>query len=247
MHPLAGKPAPKEMLANVPRLVCAYYVERPDPREPGQRVSFGTSGHRGSSLATSFNEAHVLAICQAICEYRAAHSIDGPLHLGMDTHALSEPAHESALEVLAGNGVDVLVARGLAPTPTPLVSHAILGYNRGLEVGLSDGIVITPSHNPPEDGGLKYNPPSGGPADTNATNAIEARANEILEGLRLSRGVRRFRRVGVIYAVRPVPIVRTAAVAVHVFHSSPRSDFSCRYPEARDRRARAQARWHDSR
>ena len=180
LHPLAGKPVPREMLVNVPRLVSDYYTRRPDPENPAEGVSFGTSGHRGSSLKGSFNEAHVLAIVQAVCEHRASASVAGPLFLGMDTHALSEPAFASALEVLAANGVETMIQSGHGYTPTPVVSHAILGYNRGRATGLADGIVITPSHNPPEDGGIKYDPPSGGPADTGVTRSIEQRANALL-------------------------------------------------------------------
>ncbi len=186
---LAGKPAPRELLANIPRLVSAYYARKPDVSDPAQRISFGTSGHRGSSFKKSFNEDHILAITQAICEYRRSQHTPGPLFLGMDTHALSEPALASALEVLAANGVTVMIQSGLGYTPTPVISHAILVYNRGRTSGLSDGIVITPSHNPPEDGGFKYNPPHGGPADTTTTKVIEQRSNEILrEG---NREVRR--------------------------------------------------------
>ncbi len=177
---LAGKPAPPGMLVNVPRLVTAYYTDRPDPAAPEQRVAFGTSGHRGSAFQRTFNEAHILAISQAICHYRREHGIDGPLFLGMDTHALSEPALATALEVLAGNGVEVMLDRGLGYTPTPVISHAILSYNRGRRTGLADGIVITPSHNPPEDGGFKYNPPQGGPAETDVTGQIAERANALL-------------------------------------------------------------------
>jgi len=180
LHPLAGKPAPRELLVNVPRLVSAYYTHRPDPDDPAQRVSFGTSGHRGSSGKGAFNEPHILAIAQAIVELRQASGIGGPLWIGMDTHALSEPALASALEVFAAHGVEVMIQDGLGYTPTPVVSHAILTYNRGRTTGLSDGVVITPSHNPPEDGGFKYNPPSGGPADTGVTKRIEDRANELL-------------------------------------------------------------------
>jgi len=169
------------MLVNVPRLVTAYYTEVPDPSVPAQRVAFGTSGHRGSAFDKAFNERHILAISQAICLYRKRQKIDGPLFLGMDTHALSEPALASALEVLAANGVDVMLAQGDEYTPTPVVSHAILAYNRGRKTGQADGIVITPSHNPPQDGGLKYNPPNGGPADSAVTDWIEAKANEVLE------------------------------------------------------------------
>ncbi len=169
------------MLVNVPRLITAYYSNRPDPAVPAQRVAFGTSGHRGSAFENSFNEWHVLAISQAICEYRSQQHIDGPLFLGIDTHALSEPAFASALEVLAANGVEVMLADNDDYTPTPVISHAILTYNRGRDTGLADGIVITPSHNPPDSGGFKYNPPNGGPADKDVTNWIEARANALLE------------------------------------------------------------------
>ncbi len=178
--PRAGKPATPDMLVNVPRLVTAYYAERPDASVREQRVAFGTSGHRGSSLRCSFNEAHILATTQAICAYRSLNGIDGPLYLGMDTHALSEPAFASALEVLAANGVDVMIDAADGYTPTPVISHAILGYNRGRTAGLADGIVITPSHNPPPDGGFKYNPPNGGPADTDITSWIERAANDLL-------------------------------------------------------------------
>jgi phosphoglucomutase len=180
LHPLAGKPAPPSMLVNVPRLITAYYSERPDPAVASQRVAFGTSGHRGSAFERAFNEAHILAITQAICDYRRDHHIDGPLFMGMDTHALSEPAFASALEVLAANRVEVMIDRARGYTPTPVISHAILTYNRGRKSGLADGIVITPSHNPPADGGFKYNPPNGGPADTNVTGTIEKSANAIL-------------------------------------------------------------------
>ena len=185
VHPQAGKPAVPSMLVNVPRLVTAYYTERPDPSIPEQRVAFGTSGHRGSAFKRAFNEAHILAISQAICLYRQQQHIDGPLFLGMDTHALSEPAFASALEVLVANGVEVMVDRDGGYTPTPVISHAILRYNQGRQSGLADGIVITPSHNPPEDGGFKYNPPHGGPADTRITHWIEEQANVLLlDGLR---------------------------------------------------------------
>ena len=182
MHPLAGKPATPAMLVDVPRLITAYYTGVPDASVPGQRVAFGTSGHRGSSFDYGFNEWHVLAISQAICEYRKRQRIGGPLFLGIDTHALSAPACASALEVLAANGVDVMLAERDEYTPTPAVSHAILCYNRGRTAGLADGILITPSHNPPDDGGFKYNPPNGGPADKDVTGWIEARANALLEG-----------------------------------------------------------------
>ena len=179
--PLAGKPAPLGILVDVPRLVSAYYTGLPDPAVPAQRVAFGTSGHRGSSFKLAFNEWHILAITQAICLYRASKKIVGPLYLGIDTHALSIPAWASALEVLAANGVEVMLAQGDEYTPTPVISHAILAYNRGRAEGLADGIVITPSHNPPHDGGFKYNPPNGGPADTVVTGWIESKANELLE------------------------------------------------------------------
>jgi phosphoglucomutase len=179
---LAGKPAETSMLVNVPRLITAYYSNVPDASVPGQRVAFGTSGHRGCAFDVSFNEWHVLAISQAICQYRKQQGIDGPMFLGIDTHALSEPAFTSALEVLAANGVDVMIAEDDEYTPTPVISHAILTYNRGRTSGLADGIVITPSHNPPDNGGFKYNPPSGGPADKNVTDWIEAHANAFLEG-----------------------------------------------------------------
>jgi len=177
---LAGKPAPASMLVNIPQLVTAYYTERPDPAVREQRVAFGTSGHRGSAFKRSFNEPHILAISQAICQYRRRQNITGPLFLGMDTHALSVPAFASAIEVLAANGVEVMIDRDGGYTPTPVISHAILTYNRGRTSGLADGIVITPSHNPPEDGGFKYNPPHGGPADTKVTAWIEERANAML-------------------------------------------------------------------
>ncbi len=179
--PCAGKPADASILVKVPELVTAYYTQTPDPSVPGQGVAFGTSGHRGSAFEKAFNEPHILAISQAICLYRKRKKIDGPLFLGMDTHALSVPAHASALEVLAANGVDVMIANGDEYTPTPAVSHAILTYNRGRKTGLADGIVITPSHNPPDDGGFKYNPPNGGPAESDITDAIETKANEFLE------------------------------------------------------------------
>src|ERR1700745_4179239 len=185
ISPLAGKPADPSLLINVPRLVTAYYTGRPNPSVPAQRVVFGTSGHRGCSLDNAFNEAHILAITQAICLYRKQQGIDGPLYIGFDTHALSEPSFKSALEVLAGNGIDVMVDTGNSYTPTPVISHAILSYNRGRKRGLADGIVITPSHNPPRFGGFKYDPPQGGPADTHVTEWIEVQANDfIADGLR---------------------------------------------------------------
>jgi phosphoglucomutase len=182
VHELAGKPAPRSLLENIPRLVSAYYTHKPDVSDPEQRVSFGTSGHRGSALKNSFNEHHVLAISQAICEHRKGKGITGPLFMGMDTHALSEAALASGLEVFAANGLEVMIQKGFGYTPTPVISHAILTYNRGREKGLGDGVVITPSHNPPSDGGFKYNPPEGGPADTETTTVIEKRSNEILAG-----------------------------------------------------------------
>jgi phosphoglucomutase len=181
-HPLAGKPAPREALIDVQDLLRRYAAETPDPAVAAQRVAFGTSGHRGSALRRSFNEAHILAVVQATAEYRRSQGIDGPLFLGADTHALSAPAERTALEVLAANGVEVVISAGGAPVPTPVISHAILGWNRGRTAGLADGIVITPSHNPPEDGGIKYNPPNGGPADTDVTGWIEQRANALLAG-----------------------------------------------------------------
>ncbi len=189
VHELAGKPVPRSLLANIPRLVSAYYTHRPDVTDPAHRVAFGTSGHRGSSLKHSFNEGHILAICQAICEYRRSKNITGPMFIGMDTHALSEPALSTAIEVFAASEVTVMIQKEFRYTPTPVISHAILTYNRGRGEGFSDGIVITPSHNPPEDGGIKYNPPEGGPADPETTKVIQQRANEILgDGL---KGVKR--------------------------------------------------------
>ncbi len=203
-HPNAGKPAETRNLVNVPRLVAAYFIEHPDPSDPSQRVAFGTSGHRGSSLSRSFNEAHILAMTQAICERRGHAGATGPLFLGMDTHALSEPAFRSALEVLAGNGVTVMVDRDGVCTPTPVISHAILSHNRGRKEGLADGIVITPSHNPPGDGGFKYNPPHGGPADAGVTREIEERANAILRSGREE--------------VRRIPFERAVASGTTVSH-----------------------------
>ena len=182
ISPLAGKPAPQSLLVDVSKLLAAYADLRPDPALPAQRVVFGTSGHRGSSFERSFNAWHVLAISQAICDYRKNKGIDGPLYIGFDTHALSQPAFESALEVLAANGVETRIAKGGEFTPTPAVSHAILVHNRGRSSGLADGIVITPSHNPPDNGGFKYNPPNGGPADTDITGGIQDRANALLAG-----------------------------------------------------------------
>jgi phosphoglucomutase len=197
VSPFAGKPAEASMVVNVPKLVTAYYSEVPDPSVPEQRVMFGTSGHRGSAFEKAFNEFHILAISQAICLYREQQKINGPLFLGMDTHALSVPAAASALEVLAANGVEVMIAEGDEFTPTPVVSHAILTYNRGRRTGLADGIVITPSHNPPQDGGFKYNPPNGGPAETGVTGWIEGKANEFLDA-----GLKRVKRVSFEKALR---------------------------------------------
>jgi phosphoglucomutase len=180
ISPFAGKPVPSYMLVNVPRLMTAYFVQQPDPSVPEQRVAFGTSGHRGSAFDAAFNEAHILATTQAICLYRRGKGIDGPLFLGIDTHALSEAARASAIEVLAANDVTTMLDAAGGYTPTPLISHAILTHNKGRSDGLADGIVITPSHNPPEDGGFKYNPPNGGPADVDATNWIERTANDFL-------------------------------------------------------------------
>ena len=189
LSPLAGQPAPAAMRVNVPRLVTAYYAQSPEPSVPQQRVQFGTSGHRGSAFAKTFNESHILAIAQAICDYRREQKIEGPLFLGIDTHALSVPAFATALEVLAANEVQAMIAAGDEYTPTPAISHAILAYNRGRTSGFADGVVITPSHNPPQDGGFKYNPPHGGPAGTTVTQWIETKANEYLESE--LRGVKR--------------------------------------------------------
>ncbi|HUM02412.1 MAG TPA: phosphoglucomutase, alpha-D-glucose phosphate-specific, partial [Thermoanaerobaculia bacterium] len=189
VSPLAGKPAPKELLVDLARLERDYYVRRPDVADPNQMVSFGTSGHRGSSLRGSFNEAHILATTQAICDHRRMKGTDGPLYLGKDTHALSEPAQRTALEVLAANGIETVIQENDGVTPTPVISWRILVQNRGRTEHLSDGIVVTPSHNPPEDGGFKYNPTDGGPADTDVTKWIEKRANELLRTK--NAGVRR--------------------------------------------------------
>ena len=197
ISPLAGKPAPASLLVDVPKLLAAYAELRPDPAVPAQRVSFGTAGHRGGAFERGFNEWHVLAITQAICDYRNSKGINGPLYLGIDTHALSQPAFESALEVLAANGVDAMIAPGGEFTPTPAVSHAILLHNRSHPAGLADGIVITPSHNPPDHGGLKYNSPNGGSADTDITGRIQHRANALLEG-----GVKTVRRMPYAQAIR---------------------------------------------
>jgi phosphoglucomutase len=197
INPLAGRAAPAASLVDIPRLITAYYAERPEFGVAAQRVSFGTSGHRGSSFDSSFNELHVLAISQAICEYRRQQGINGPLFIGFDTHALSAPAFASALEVLAAHGVEVMIAAGDEYTPTPAISHAILTYNRGRDAGLADGIVITPSHNPPDNGGFKYNPPNGGPADSDVTKWIEVRANDLLRS-----GADAVRRIGFAAARR---------------------------------------------
>jgi len=180
-NPAAGKPVAPSALANIPKLVTAYFASKPDPADPAQRVAFGTSGHRGSSLKNSFNENHILATTQAICDYRREAGLTGPLFVGIDTHALAEPALASAIEVFAANGVEVMVDQRGGYTPTPVISHAILSYNKGRTSGLADGVVITPSHNPPEDGGYKYNPPHGGPADTDVTAKVEKQANRYLE------------------------------------------------------------------
>ncbi len=209
LSPLAGKPAPRELLTNIPRLVSAYYTHHPDVADPNQQVAFGTSGHRGTSVQDSFNEDHILAICQAIAEYRQSAGADGPLFMGMDTHALSEPALATAVEVFAGNGVEVMIQAGLGYTATPVISHAILTFNRGRSSGLADGVVITPSHNPPDDGGFKYNPPSGGPADTGVTRVIQNRANEILHD-----GLRAVKRI-------PYPRARRAATTHEVDYTGP--------------------------
>ncbi len=192
-HPLAGQPAPRELLTDIPRLVSAYYTRHPSPEVPAQQVAFGTSGHRGTSTHGSFNEDHILAVCQALVEYRQQANITGPLFIGKDTHALSEPAESTAIEVFAANGIEIRIADGF--TPTPVVSHAILAYNRGRTSGLADGVVITPSHNPPEDGGFKYNPPNGGPAGPEITNIVQKRANEIL-----SDGLKAVKRISLNHA-----------------------------------------------
>ena len=180
INPRAGQLAATTDLVDVDKLIAAYFSEQPDPRVPEQRVAFGTSGHRGSSFDRGFNEWHILAITQAICLYRRQQKIDGPLFLGIDTHALSRPAMDSAVEVLAANQVELMLAEGDEFTPTPAISHAILTYNHGRKTGLADGIVVTPSHNPPESGGFKYNPPHGGPASSEATSWIQSKANEFL-------------------------------------------------------------------
>ncbi len=197
ISPLAGKPATEVARVDIPGLLTAYYTKHPDPSVPTQQVAFGTSGHRGSAFDCTFNEGHVLAISQAICEYRAQNGITGPLFLGIDTHALSVPASASALEVFAANGVEVMLAQDDEYTPTPVLSHAILTYNRGRSAGIADGVVITPSHNPPTDGGFKYNPPNGGPADSDVTRSIEVRANDLLKG-----GLRELKRMPLEKALR---------------------------------------------
>jgi phosphoglucomutase len=189
VHPAAGKQVPPDALANIPRLITAYFANKPDAGDPAQRVAFGTSGHRGSSIRNSFNEGHILATTQAICDYRREKGLSGPLFIGIDTHALAEPALVSAIEVFAANGVEIMIDKDSGYTPTPVISHAILSYNKGRDSGLADGVVVTPSHNPPEDGGYKYNPPNGGPADTDVTGVVEKRANAYLaDGL---KGVKR--------------------------------------------------------
>jgi phosphoglucomutase len=220
MHPLAGKPAPASILVNVPKLVTAYYALRPDPTMAAHRVSFGTSGHRGSSLKHTFNETHILALTQAVCSYRKAHGTSGPLFIGWDTHALSEPARVTALEVLAANGVDVMIDARDRPTPTPVVSRGIVAYNASRSGGLADGIVLTPSHNPPEYGGYKYDPPSGGPADSTVTGEIGALANALIED-----GLRAVRRVAFEQAVRAPTMHRFDYVDAYVRDLAAAIDF----------------------
>jgi phosphoglucomutase len=210
-HALAGQPAPRESLVNIPRLISAYYTHQPDPAVPAERVAFGTSGHRGTSTARAFNEAHVSAICQALCEYRQAQAITGPLYIGMDTHALSEPAFATAVEVLAAYGLELMLPHDMGYTPTPVISHAILTYNRGRKAGLADGIVITPSHNPPGDGGFKYNPPAAGPADTSITQVIQDRANDLL-----AQGLPGLRRLPYEHALRAATTHRYDYVSPYV-------------------------------
>jgi phosphoglucomutase len=197
IHPLAGQPAPRELLTNIPRLITAYYAYQPDPDDPAQQVAFGTSGHRGTSLNGKFNEHHIVAIAQAMAELRLARGITGPLFIGQDTHPLSEPALATAVEVLAANGVELMLQRDGGYTPTPVISHAILTYNDGKTSGLADGVVITPSHNPPDDGGFKYNPPAAGPADTDTTRLIQNRANELIRG-----GLKEVRRMPYTRAIK---------------------------------------------
>jgi phosphoglucomutase len=198
-HPLAGKPAPKDLLIDVSRLEAAFYDAKPDPTHPNQLVSFGTSGHRGTSLNATFTETHILAITHAICEYRRNQGITGPLFMGKDTHALSRPAERVALEVLAANDVEIFIQRDDGFTPTPVISRAILTHNRDRSDSLADGIVITPSHNPPSDGGFKYNPPNGGPADTDVTDWIQNRANDLLRTG--NRGVQRIGFDAALFAI----------------------------------------------
>src|SRR6202521_5815557 len=232
INPLAGKPAAPSMLANIPRLVTAYFAGKPDPKVAAQRVAFGTSGHRGSAFNHAFNENHILAVSQAVCDHRKASGITGPLFVGIDTHALAEPALASALEVFAANGVDVMVDAHDGYTPTPVISHAILTTNKGRANGLADGVVITPSHNPPEDGGFKYNPPNGGPADTDITAGIERAANGFLEDgmrgvkripydrARKSSGVHRYDYIGPYVAdlanVLDMDAIRSAGVKIGI-------------------------------
>ncbi|GIK41469.1 MAG: phosphoglucomutase, alpha-D-glucose phosphate-specific [Chloroflexota bacterium] len=197
IHPLAGQPAPRELLTNIPRLITAYYAYQPDPDDPAQQVAFGTSGHRGTSLNGKFNEYHIAAIAQAMAELRLARGISGPLFIGQDTHPLSEPALATAVEVLAANGVELMLQQSGGYTPTPVISHAILTYNDGKTSGLADGVVITPSHNPPDDGGFKYNPPAAGPADTDTTKLIQNRANELIRG-----GLKEVRRMPYARAIK---------------------------------------------
>jgi phosphoglucomutase len=211
VNPLAGKPVTQSMLVNVPRLVTEYFTGKPDPAVPAQRVAFGTSGHRGSALENSFNEGHILAISQAICDYRRQNSIDGPLFIGIDSHALSEPARTNALEVFAANDVAVMIDAHDGYTPTPAISHAILTYNKKRTRGLADGVVITPSHNPPADGGFKYNPPHGGPADTDVTGAIEKAANAML-----ADGLKQLRRIPYERARRSAAVHRHDYIAAYV-------------------------------
>jgi phosphoglucomutase len=211
VHPLAGKSAPQELLTNIPRLISAYYTNKPDPHILEQRISFGTSGHRGTSFDNSFNEAHILAICQALCEFRAKQKIDGPLFIGMDTHALSEAAFRTAVEVFAANKIEVMIQDGLGYTPTPVISHTILTYNRDRKSGLADGVVITPSHNPPQDGGFKYNPPTGGSADMDTTIHIQERANAILE-----QGYRAVKRIGFERALKDSTINQIDFMASYI-------------------------------
>ena len=211
VNPLAGRPVTQAMLVNVPRLVTSYFTGKPDPAVAAERVAFGTSGHRGSAFDNAFNENHILAISQAICLYRKTASIDGPLFIGIDTHALSEPALTSALEVFVANGVETMIDAGGGYTPTPAVSHAILSYNKSRPRGRADGVVITPSHNPPSDGGFKYNPPNGGPADTDVTGWVERTANAML-----ADGLTRVRRMPYEQARRSSSIHRHDYIGSYV-------------------------------